>query len=136
MPFILRIGYVFIFLCVLASVISFMEKGEKVNVPKPEGSRYKSLLRTSYILFVLALFCFVIGLLYSADYSYLGIESIYTLSMIFLMLGIIVYTNTKIDTADKKSIISDPVLFKTQAAFNVAAGGILAIIGTLYYFFW
>lgn len=136
MPFILRIGYVFIFLCVLASVISFMEKGKKVKVPKPEGSRYKGLLRTSYVLFVLALICFVIGVLYSADYSYLGLESIYTLSMIFLMLGIIVYTNIRMDTADKKAIISDPVLFKTQSAFNVAAAGILAIIGILYYFFW
>ena len=136
MPFILRIGYVFIFLCVLASAISFMERGEKVTMPKPEGRRYKSLLNTSYILFLLALICLVIGILYSAEYSYLGIESIYTLSMIFLMLGVIIYTNTKMDTADKKAIVSDPVLFKTKSAFNLGAGGILAIIGTLYYFFW
>ncbi|MFT2009089.1 sodium:solute symporter family transporter [Pontibacter sp. 13R65] len=136
MPFILRIGYVFIFLCVLASVISFMERGTKVPMPKPEGRRYNYILRTSYLLFLLGLICLIVGVLYSDTYSYLGMESIYTLATIFVMLGIILYTNVKMDTADEKAIVSDPSLFKTGAPFNVAAAGIVAIIGTLYYFFW
>ncbi|WP_162054710.1 sodium:solute symporter family transporter [Pontibacter pamirensis] len=136
MPFILRIGYVFIFLCVLASVISFTEKGTKVVMPKPEGRRYRYLLTTSYIFFILSLICLIIGVLYADRYDYLGLESIYTLSATFLMLGIILFTNTRMDTADKKAIVSDPVLFKTGAPFNIAATGIVAIIGALYYFFW
>ncbi|TXK37327.1 sodium/solute symporter [Pontibacter qinzhouensis] len=136
MPFILRIGYVFIFLCVLASAISFAEKGEKVDFPRPAGNRTTFLLSSSYLFMVLGLVCLLLGVIYSEEYSYLGVESIYTLATLFIMLGIIIYTNTKMGVADKKAIVSEQVLFSTGSGFNIAAAGIIAIISILYYFFW
>lgn len=58
------------------------------------------------------------------------------LAALFLMLGIILYTNATMEIADKKALTSDPVLFNTGTPFNIGAAGIVLIIGLLYYFFW
>lgn len=166
MPFVLRMGYVFIGLCFLASVISFLETGRKVKaaseaikeseltttsylfstigfipafkamVSLPESGRQRYLILVSFVFFVLAFITLVIGVLFSETYSYLGLESIYMLSMLFFMLGVILYTNVKMETADKKALEVDPELFATGKSFNLGALGILLIVGILYYFFW
>jgi SSS family solute:Na+ symporter len=136
MPFILRIGYVFIILCMLASVISFMEKGEKVSSPVPTGKRQRSMIYTSYFFFAIGLISFIIGILYAETYNHLGMESIYMLAVLFVMIAIILYTNAKLEYADKKSLTVNPQLFQTGTAFNVGAAGLVAIVAILYYFFW
>jgi SSS family solute:Na+ symporter len=159
MPWILRMGYVFIILCAIASVISFAENGKKVRIAQPAGPQKKSAVGSSYlfsgfnpvqpqgmagkssviasyIFFILSVICFLVGILYSTDYSHLGVESIYMLAVLFLMIGIILYTNATMPISDKKAIEVDPALFKTSTGFNVAAAGIVLIIGLLYYFFW
>ncbi len=136
MPFILRIGYVFIILCMLASVISFMEKGEKVSSPVPTGKRQRSMIYTSYFFFAIGLISFVIGILYAEAYNHLGMESIYMLAVLFVMIAIILFTNAKLAYADKKSLTVNPQLFQTGTAFNVGAAGLVAIVAILYYFFW
>jgi solute:Na+ symporter, SSS family len=159
MPWILRMGYVFIILCTIASVISFAENGKKVKDTHSEGGKKKSLAGTpylfskfipvqpegalnrsavlaSYVFFGLSLVCFVVGILFAREYSHLGLESIYMLAVLFLMVGIILYTNATMEIKDKKAIEVDPALFKTGAGFNIAAAGIVLIIGLLYYFFW
>jgi solute:Na+ symporter, SSS family len=52
------------------------------------------------------------------------------------MLGIILYTNAKMQVADKKALESDPVLYNTATPFNIGAAGVVLIITLLYYFFW
>lgn len=136
MPFIIRMGYVFIILCVIASVISFTEKGTKVKTPLPEGSRQRYLVNVSYLFFALGLITLVLTIVLTPEYNYLGIESAYMLAVLFLMLGIILYTNAKMEMADKKAIVTDPVIFNTGTPFNIGAAGIILIIGLLYYFFW
>ncbi len=136
MPFILRMGYVFIILCAIASVISFTEKGVKVKTPLPEGRYKSSIINSSYVFFVLGLISLLVGIFFAADYRHLGLESIYMLAVLFFMIGIILYTNAKMETADPKAIVSDPELFSTNAAFNFGAAGVVLIIGLLYYFFW
>ncbi|MBF9252825.1 sodium/solute symporter [Pontibacter sp. 172403-2] len=136
MPFLMRMGYVFIILCVIASVISFVEKGHKVTIPLPAPGRQRKLVNFSYFFFALSIVSLVAVLVLSGEYSYLGIESAYMLVVLFLMLGIILYTNAKMAIADKKAIISDPVLFDTGTPFNIGAAGVILIIGLLYYFFW
>ncbi|ALI99381.1 sodium:solute symporter family transporter [Rufibacter tibetensis] len=135
-PWILRMGYVFIFLCLIASVMSFTERGTKVRMALPQGRYRQSALTASYIIFALSVVCFVVGLLYSEPYKNLALESIYMLGVLFLMLAIILYTNVKMETGDEKAIVADPELFKTNAGFNVSAAGVVLIIGLLYFFFW
>lgn len=136
MPFILRMGYVFIFLCLIASVISFMEKGEKVKSPLPAGKSQKAMIKTSYIFFALSLISLITGILFSDPYDHLGVESIFMLTTLFLMIGVILYTNAKIDVADKKAIEVNAELFKTGPSFNIGAAGLILIVSILYYFFW
>ncbi len=136
MPFLLRMGYVFIILCAIASIISFAEKGHKVSTPLPEPARQNYLVKTSYIFFALAALTLVLTLVLLPQYDYLGIESAFMLAVLFLIIGIILYTNAKMEMADRKALDSDPVLYNTGTPFNIGAAGIILIIGLLYYFFW
>lgn len=136
MPFLLRMGYVFIILCVIASVISFMEKGKKVTVQLPPESRQRKIAGFSYIFFVLGVIVLIAAIIYTPEFSYYGIESLFFLSAFLLMIGVILYTNAKMPLSDPKAIISDPVLFNTGTPFNIGAVGIVVIIALIYYFLW
>ncbi|WP_347160414.1 sodium:solute symporter family transporter [Pontibacter chitinilyticus] len=136
MPFLLRMGYVFIILCVIASVISFAEKGHKVASPTPAPGRQRMLTTYSYILFVLGVVTLISAVVFSPEYDYIAIQSLYFLGVLFLMIGIILYTNAQMTVADPKAIVSDPVLFNTGTPFNIGAAGIVLIIGLIYYFLW
>ncbi|MCC9165795.1 sodium/sugar symporter [Pontibacter harenae] len=136
MPFLLRMGYVFIVLCVIASVISFAEKGVKVNAPVPAPARQKKLVTFSYVFFALGAVALISAIVFTPEYSYMGIEALYFLASFLIMVGIILYTNAKMTIADPKAIVSDPVLFNTGTPFNIGAAGIILIIGLIYYFFW
>lgn len=136
MPFLLRMGYVFIILCLIASVISFAERGAKVKTPLPEAGRQRTIATYSYIFFALAAITLVAGIIFTPEYSYYGIEALYFLAAFFLMIAIILYTNAKMVLSDPKAIVSDPVLFNTGTPFNIGAAGIVLIIGLIYYFLW
>ena len=136
LPFLMRMGYVFMILCVIASVISFLEKGHKVKTPLPEPGRQKYLLNFSYLFFGLAVVILIATVVLSNMYPDWGVSSAYMLAALFLMLGIIVYTNATMEVADRKALSSDPVLFNTGTPFNIGAAGVVLIIGLLYYFFW
>jgi solute:Na+ symporter, SSS family len=136
MPFQLRMGYVFIILCLIASVISFLERGHKVPSPQPAPARQKYLVMVAYFFFILAGLTALLTTLLLSEYLYLGIESAYMLAVLFAMLGIILYTNAKMQVADKKALESDPVLYNTATPFNIGAAGVVLIITLLYYFFW
>ena len=136
MPFLLRMGYVFIILCLIASVISFAEKGVKVKSPLPPESRQRKIAGFSYVFFVLAAVTLIAAVIFTPEYSYYGIESLFFLAALFAMIGIILYTNAKMPLSDPKAIVSDPVLFNTGTPFNIGAAGVILIIGLIYYFLW
>ncbi|MBD8488005.1 sodium/sugar symporter [Echinicola sp. CAU 1574] len=136
MPFILRMGYVFIILCFIASLISFSEKKSFINPDHKAGKQAAKTVASSYFFILLGIICVAIGFGLFSSYAYLGIESIFMLGVLFLMLGIILYTNIKMETADHKSFNVDPALFDTTTSFNLGAAGIVLIVGLLYYFFW
>ena len=135
-PFILRMGYVFMILCVIASVISFIDRGAKVSVPSPTGSSQARLVATSYVLLGIGVICILAGIFLSSPLAALGFEAIFVFGTIFLMLGIVVFTNAKMDVQDKKAIELNPALFQTDVVFNVGAVGIVAIVTILYSIFW
>jgi SSS family solute:Na+ symporter len=133
MPFILRMGYVFIVLCFLASLINFAEKKKVVN---PNFGKNQSILIAGYAFMIFGIILSILGILLFGDYEYLGIESIFMFATLIFMLGVILYTNVKMKTSDKKAFEIDPELFKTTSPFNLGAAGIVLIVGLLYYFFW
>ena len=137
-PFIMRMGYVFIILCTVASVISFLDKGAKVVSPVGDADNEKLLMRSSYILLGLGSLCLLLGGLLNNTFSYIGIESIFMMGVLLLMLGVVFYTNVKMDIEDPKAIkLENPkTLFNTTVGFNVGAIGIITIVAILYGVFW
>ncbi|MBV6647913.1 MAG: sodium/solute symporter [Cyclobacteriaceae bacterium] len=137
-PFILRMGYVFIILCTIASVISFLDKGVKIPSQQKALDTTKSTMRVTYFLGGLGLICLFSGVAFSRSLAHLGFESIYMMGVMLLMIAVIFYTNVKIETEDNKALKLDDAktLFNTSASFNVGAIGIIAIVALLYGVFW
>lgn len=136
MPFLIRMGYVFIVLCFIASGISLLEKGKSIKTDATDYGNDKPTLKTGYFFIALGIVCLVLGIVLFDTYQHLGIESIFMLATAFVMLGIILYTNVKLKNADEKALDTDPALFNTATPFNLGAAGIILIVGLLYYFFW
>jgi SSS family solute:Na+ symporter len=135
MPFILRMGYVFIVLCLIASIVSFYDKKAKVVSEAHEQNWITRYVNASYLFLGLGVISLAIGVLFTQKYAYLGLESIFMMATLMLMLGIIIYTNVKIEIEDRKAIHAKTTLFETSLGFNLASIGIVAIVSTLYIFF-
>jgi SSS family solute:Na+ symporter len=134
-PFILRMGYVFIILCLIASLVSYYDKKAKVASSQQDEAWVNKYLRSSYVFFGLGIISLVAGLVFSKPYEYLGLESVFMLATLFIMLGIIVYTNVRIDVEDRKAIHVKSTLFDTSLSFNLASIGVIAIVAILYILF-
>ena len=132
MPFILRMGYVFIILCFVAAIFSFTEKKRKIPVSVDE-SKSPTL---GYILVGVGVFCAILGIFLSGPLNYLGFESIFVMATAFIMVGIILITNIKMKVMDKDAITVDPKIFETNMGFNLAAIGIVVIVALLYIIYW
>lgn len=137
-PFIMRMGYVFMILCVIASVISYLDKGIKIKAPAADPTLSKLSMSSAYIFAGLGVVCMVIGLVFSSAMSHLGLESIFMMGTLLLMLSIIFYTNVKIEMEDPNAMkLENPkTLFNTTVGFNIGAIGIIAIVAFLYGVFW
>lgn len=132
MPFILRMGYVFIILVLIASVVSFMDNKRKVPTDVDPG---KSPI-LGYILIGIGLVTAIIGAIWAVPLKYLGFEAIFVIATAFLMVGVIYITNIKMKQMDKDAITVDPKIFETNMGFNIAAAGIIIIVSILYIAFW
>lgn len=133
-PWILRMGYVFMALCTIASVISYFDSSVKV---KSEASAPTGVMRAVAILGGIGLVSVLIGAFFSASQSHLALESIFFFGFFFLMLAVILYTNVKIDTADPKAIVvENKTLFDTSVSFNIGAIAVVGIVTLLYAVFW
>lgn len=136
MPFLLRMGYVFIILLFIASLISFTEKKTYGNPAFREKGKGGISLKTAYFFLIIGFISALIGIIQYNSWADIGFESVFMSTALFTMLGIMLYSNSKMKTADRKSLTVDPVLFNTATPFNLGAAGIILIVGLLYYFFW
>ncbi|MCG8391045.1 MAG: sodium/solute symporter [Cytophagales bacterium] len=135
-PFILRMGYVFMILCIVALTTSFLDKGGKVASPVIDGAKKKKMLRSGYLLLGIGILLLLCGVFLSTPLADFGFEAIFVLGTLFLMLGIVIYTNATMEVQDAKAIVVKSEIFITNRAFNMGAIGILVIIVTLYSIFW
>jgi SSS family solute:Na+ symporter len=65
-----------------------------------------------------------------------ALEAVYVLVAGFILVGLIMFLNNRLDKTDVKAIVIGKGLFKTSMTFNIAAIGICGIFAMLYYFFW
>ena len=135
MPFILRIGYVFIILAFVMIGVSLSDrKLNNVIVSEIKSDRKKDQHRDKDCFSRIAnwynSFIFVIPL------KNFALEAIYVPVAGFILVGLIMILNNRLKKMDNSAIIIGKGLFKTSMTFNIAAVGICGIFAVLYYFFW
>ncbi|MEQ9593250.1 MAG: sodium/solute symporter, partial [Cyclobacteriaceae bacterium] len=138
-PFLLRMGYVFMILCTIASVISFFDNGIKVKSLAQDEEVNNHSIKIAYGLFALGIACVALGLFVVDTFlAQIGFESILMMGALLIMLAIVLYTNVKIGLEDPKALKfqNSKTIFDTSVIFNVAALGIILIVALLYGLLW
>ena len=136
LPFILRIGYVFIILTVVMVGLSLLDKSHNIeNQFRDDLSRRRTVKQGWRIVFIAFLVGFIAAF-YVVPMRNLALEAIYVLVTGFILIGVILILNTTKKTMDEKGLIIERSLFKTTDRFNIAAIGICGILAVLYTCFW
>jgi SSS family solute:Na+ symporter len=136
LPFILRIGYVFMILTVVMIGLSLLDKSHRIeNQFGDEGSARKAV-RLGWRIISGAVIVGLIAAFFVVPMRNLALEAIYVLVVGFILIGAILVFNSSSRTMNEKGLIIERSLFKTTDVFNIAAIGICGILGTLYFIFW
>ncbi len=136
-PFLLRMGYVFICLVILFFSISLMSKNTKQAEVLSETT-IKTQLKYAYVCFLAAAVCLVIGVvgLFNEQMLRLGFEAVFFLAAMMLAIGIYLYSNAKDKVEDVKSIGVNIDIFRTDKGFNIGAIMVILILAILYFILW
>ena len=135
MPFVLRIGYVFIILSFVMVIGSLLDKSHNVDnvIDMTTGRKTADL---GIKLFGFAILAGIVAAFFVYPLKSLALESVYVLVFMLLLLGLILIFNNKLKKMDHKAIIISKGLFRTSATFNIAAIGVWGILAALYFIFW
>ena len=135
MPFLLRMGYVFIILAAVQITLSLIDKKKKEA--DALDSRYASSMRkVSFAIGALAIVCVFLGVIFSEPLKNLAFESIFTMAALLGVLAFVLYRNSQAKKQDAKGFVSEPGLFKTDGGFAFGSFVICLIITALYAYFW
>ena len=137
-PFMLRMGYVF--LCLVAIFIPMSLYGKKniVEADKLDQHTIDAQMKWSSILFACAAICLVAAIYGVIDpvLRGWGFEAMFFLTAILAVLGLYLRSNAKDKVQDAKAVGIDLVLFRTDKTFNIGALGVILILLILYIFLW
>ena len=136
MGFLLRNGYVFIVLVLIAIIISELDKSHKVKDDSEIRLKDKGALKASYILGALTVICIVLGLIFSKPLKEYAFEAIFTMAGMLGFIAYILYTNTKSPMKDEKAYENSNDLFKFNGGLVLGALGIVVIMIVTYAIFW
>ena len=136
LPFILRIGYVFIILTVVMIGLSLLDKSHLVENHFAGSTATKKAVTLGWRIIFVAALVGIIAAFFVVPMRNHAIEAIYVLVVGFLLIGTILVLNASSRTMNEKGLIIERSLFKTTDVFNIAAIGICGILATLYYLFW
>ena len=136
MPFILRIGYVFMILSIVMVGLSLIDKSNLVDNVEADVITKKKTLKTGWTIMTIAAVVGIIAAFFVIPYHTFAPEAVYVLVAGFLLVGMIMVFNVSSKTMNAKGIITNSNLYKTSMPFNIAAVGICGILASLYYLFW
>ena len=136
LPFILRIGYVFIILTVVMIGLSLSDKSHNIENVKYNEVARKKTVRLGWRIIGIASLVGIVAAFFVVPMRNLALEAIYVLVTGFLLIGVILILNTTKKTMDDGGLVIERSMFKTTDTFNIAAIGICGILGTLYFLFW
>lgn len=136
-PFLLRMGYVFACLAVLFIGISLASK--KAIPAKPlDESTIRTQLVWSRVFFVCALAAAAFGIIgyHDDDLRRYGVEAVFFLATMFIVLSIYLRSNAKDKVQDPQAVDIDLSLFHTDRAFNIGSVAVLVVLVVLYTLLW
>ncbi|MEI6138330.1 MAG: sodium/solute symporter [Mariniphaga sp.] len=136
MPFILRIGYVFMILSIVMVGLSLMDKSNLIDNVEADMVTKKKTLKTGWTIMTISAVVGIVAAFFVVPYHTFAPEAVYVLVAGFLLVGMIMVFNVSSKTMNAKGIITNSNLYKTSMPFNIAAVGICGILATLYYLFW
>lgn len=136
-PFLLRMGYVFVCLVILFFGFSFASK-KTVSAAKLDNYTIKTQLKWANILLIASVVCFIVGIasMFSQTLVNYGFEAIFFLAVMFLVLFIYLRSNAKDKVQDINAVDIDIAIFRTDKAFNWGALGVIVILTILYIVLW
>ena len=136
-PFLLRMGYVFITLVILFITLSLLSK-KTVKADVLDEHTVKTQLFWSRVTFVAALVSLVLGIVGVLEPTLKnnGFEAFFFLMAMFLTISIYLKSNATDKVQDPKAVKIDLAVFRSDAAFNWGAIGVIVILTILYYFLW
>ncbi len=137
-PFLLRMGYVFIVLVALFVPMSLYNKKNVVKAEELDQHTIDTQMKWSKIIFIASVVSFAIFVwgMCSPILRSWGFESMLFLTAILAVLGLYLRSNAKDKVQDAKSVGIDLTLFRTDRAFNIGAIGVIVILAILYVFLW
>ncbi len=136
LPFILRIGYVFMILSVVMIGLSLLDKSRNIENQFGNDLARRKTIKLGWKIISIATFAGLVAAFFVAPMRNLALEAIYVLVVGFILIGVILVLNSTNRTMDKNGLIIERSLFKTTDTFNIAAIGICGILAVLYWFFW
>ena len=136
-PFLLRMGYVFIALVILFITLSLLSK-KTVKADVLDEHAVKTQLFWSRVTFVGALVSLVLGVIGIIDPTLKnnGFEAFFFLMAMFATISIYLHSNAKDKVQDPRAVKIDLSVFRSDAAFNWGAVGVIVILTILYYTLW
>ena len=136
-PFLLRMGYVFACLAVIFIGMSLLSK-RAIPAEPLDALSVRTQLIWARVFFVAALACAAFGIIgYQVDTLRLyGVEAIFFLATMFLVLSIYLRSNAKDKKQDPRAVEIDLSLFKTDRAFNIGATIIIVALVIMYTLLW
>lgn len=136
-PFLLRMGYVFVCLVILFFGISFLWGDTKPAEKLPEKT-IRTQLKYAYICWGCSMASFALGIIsiFSVEMQNLGFEAVFFLGAMMLSLFVYLRSNALDKVEDVKSIGIDIDIFRTDRTFNLGAAGVVIILVILYGILW
>ncbi|MBQ6881589.1 MAG: sodium/solute symporter [Alistipes sp.] len=136
-PFLLRMGYVFMALVVCFIILSLLSK-KVVKADLLDAATVKTQLFWSRVTFVGALISAALGVIgiYNPTMNAYGFEAFFFLFAMLITIAIYLYSNAKDPNQDPKAVKIDLAVFRSDKAFNLGALGVIILLVILYYYLW
>ena len=138
-PFLLRMGYVFMVLVALFFILSYFSK-DTVKAAPLDTHTVNTQLFWGRTMLVLAVISYLIGcIVFFGDITLLknyGFESIFFLGTFFLSLWIYLRSNALDNVEDKKAVPIDLSLFRSDRGFTIGSVLVVVVLVILYVTLW
>lgn len=136
MGFVLRMGYAFIILVIIAATLSLLDRSESV----PDGDRTETAdrrtKRAARILTLLATASIAAGAAFGKCWARYHFDAIFMLGTLLGFIALIVWTNAASPTKSRRAYTTDRETFAFSPGLTVAAWGIVVILTAIYALFW